>query len=63
MVDGLPKRDWLIRTGHLEQRWEHAVPLIFADLPVHLYRRLVGQHENFCLWNHSAPSLTQGGQA
>ena len=63
MVDGLPKWNWLIRAGHLEQRWELAVPLIFADLSVHLHRRLVGQHEDFCFWNHSASLIDLGGSS
>jgi hypothetical protein len=52
MVDGLSEWDRLIRSRHAEQRRKPGLPLILADLPVHLYRSLVGEHEDFCFWNH-----------
>ena len=53
VADGLPKWDVADRRRACRTAVEAAVPLIFANLPEHPHRRLVGKHEDFCFWNHS----------
>jgi hypothetical protein len=48
MVDGPSEWDRLIRARHVEQRGKLGLPLILADLPVHLHRSLVSEYEDFC---------------